>query len=211
MRFYSIIIVILGLMGCNVDNPSNPQVMDDHSTHMNGLPSLDDYTYADSVNAGLITADSLKGSPRRVTNAQVEDLNVRISYGSPGVRGRVIWGGLVGYDEVWATGAHMATEVEFSKDVLIQDKVVPAGAYAFFTIPGKDEWTLILNSNWDQHLADDYSQDLDVVRLRVTLMKTETMTPRLTYRIVTGQSDDTSEIVMNWEYIQVSLPFEQVL
>lgn len=105
----------------------------------------------------------------------------------------------------------MATKVEFSKDVLIQDTVVPAGAYAFFTIPGKDEWTLILNSNWDQHLADDYSQDLDVVRLRVTLMKTETMTPRLTYRIVTGQSDDTSEIVMNWEYIQVSLPFEQVL
>jgi hypothetical protein len=178
---------------------------------MNGLPSLDDYTYADSVNAGLITVDSLKGSPRRVTNAQVEDLNVRISYGSPGVRGRVIWGGLVGYDEVWATGAHMATKVEFSKDVRIADTVVPAGTYAFFTIPGKDEWTLILNSNWDQHLADDYSQELDVVRVSVKPLKTDIMTPRLTYRIVTGQSDGTSELVMNWENIQVSLPFESIL
>ena len=40
--------------------------------------------------------------------------SVKIIYHSPGVRKRIIWGGLVPYDEVWVTGAHDATTIEFA-------------------------------------------------------------------------------------------------
>ena len=61
-------------------------------------------------------------SPRKTAMALVGKNHVHIDYGSPSVRGRNIWNGLVAYDQVWATGAHKATWVEFSSDVQIAGK-----------------------------------------------------------------------------------------
>ncbi len=48
------------------------------------------------------------------------------------------------YDEVWVTGAHDATTIEIAKPFVIGGKEIPAGKYAIFTIPGKKEWTVII-------------------------------------------------------------------
>jgi hypothetical protein len=58
-------------------------------------------------------------SPRMAAMAMVGNNHVHIDYGSPSVRGRNIWNGLVAYDQVWATGAHRATTIDFSDDVII--------------------------------------------------------------------------------------------
>jgi Protein of unknown function (DUF2911). len=210
MKNAFLLLLALTLASCNLGEPySESHEMGDH-TQLHGLPNMDNYTYADSVNEGIITEDTLRGSPRRVTSSQIGENQISIMYGSPGVRGRVIWGGLVAYDEVWVTGAHMATKVEFSKDIQIEDVIIPAGTYGFFTIPSRDSWTLILNSNWDQHLSDEYSMELDIVRYVVTPEITETMIPRLTYRIIEHELENQASIVMNWESIQVELPFSNV-
>lgn len=109
--------------------------------------------YADSVNLGLVE-DTIKGSARREAKGNLGDTEVTINYGSPGKRGRVIWNGLVSYDQVWVSGSHWATAVTFSKDVVIEGTDVPPGTYGFFTIPGRETWTLIINKHFDQHLAD---------------------------------------------------------
>ena len=57
-------------------------------------------------------------SPRLSAMAMIGDNHVHIDYGSPSVRGRTIWNGLVAYNQVWATGAHKATWIEFSKDIM---------------------------------------------------------------------------------------------
>src|SRR5688572_19180247 len=77
------------------------------------------------------------------TAASVGDAELKINYHAPAVRGRKIWGGLVPYDAVWVTGAHSATSLEVDKDFRLSGKDIPAGKYALFTIPGKDEWTVI--------------------------------------------------------------------
>jgi len=138
--------------------------------------------------------------------AMVGNNHVHIVYGSPGVKGRIIWGGLVAYDEVWVTGAHKATSIDFSKDVIIGEKKVAAGKYAFFTIPNQEKWTLILNKNCDQHLADKYSEKEDVLRVDVAPIVQENIIQRLTYT-VKSNSDDGGMITMQWEKIEVSLPF----
>lgn len=164
-------------------------------------------TYADSVNSGIIPHDTLRGSPVRIAMDFIGSNHVHIEYGSPGVRGRVIWGGVVAYDHVWATGAHHATSIEFSKDIIVDDTKLKAGRYAFFTIPGRDTWTLILNSNWDQHLTDEYKVSEDLIRIHVKPQYADTLTQRLTY-IIRKVSDTEGTIVMSWERLSITLPFE---
>lgn len=162
--------------------------------------------YADSVNAGIIPVDTLKRSVLRTAMEFIGDNHVHIAYGSPGVRGRTIWGGLVAYDEVWVAGAHHATSVEFSKHVIVDGMDVPAGKYALFVVPGKTDWIMVINKNWDQHLADEYSASDDVIRVTVTPERLNNITQRLTYT-VRNVSDTEGEIVMTWDRIQLRLAF----
>lgn len=150
-------------------------------------------------------SDTLKGSIDAIATGKIGDADIKISYHSPAARGRIIWGGLVAYDKVWVTGAHSATSVEFGKDVLIGATTVPAGKYALFTIPGKEEWTIILNKNWQQHLTDNYDEKVDVVRLKVKPEVEENSQERLRYEIE-SENDEEGEIVVYWEKLEVSLP-----
>ncbi|MFM7428348.1 MAG: DUF2911 domain-containing protein, partial [Flammeovirgaceae bacterium] len=111
--------------------------------------------------------DDRKGSLKAKATATLGTTNINIAYYSPAVRGRIIWGGLVPFDKVWVTGAHSATSIEFNQDIVIESKTIAAGKYAFFTIPGKEEWTIILNKNWHQHLTDRYDEKEDVLRVNV--------------------------------------------
>ena len=165
---------------------------------------LDRASYADSVNLGLLE-DTMKGSARREARGKIGSNEISVNYGSPGVRGRVIWNGLVSYDQVWVSGSHWATAVIFSQDVLVEGIIIPAGIYGFFTIPGKDEWTLILNKNFDMHLADDYEESEDLVRVKIIPEILENTVQRLTYGIQ-STSDSTGVVSLSWDKIKVKVP-----
>ena len=137
--------------------------------------------------------------------AIVNSDSIKINYHSPGVRKRIIWGGLVPYDEVWVTGAHDATTLEMPKAFVVNGKEIPAGKYAFFTIPGEKEWVLIINRNWKQHLATEYDEKEDVVRIKVK-PKTVNHTERLQYFIETGKGNG-GKIAVAWEKIRVEFLF----
>lgn len=151
-------------------------------------------------------ADTVKKSIPAIATGNINGNELVIRYHSPAVRGRIIWGGLVPYDQVWVTGAHMATNFETKTDFIVGGKKLDAGKYAFFTIPGKEEWTIILNKNWDQHLADEYDPTQDAVRLTVRPTETKHQ-ERLMYTI-----DQTGErkcaIEMRWEKLCVRVPLE---
>jgi hypothetical protein len=149
--------------------------------------------------------DTTKKSIPSEVSQTVGNTAVKIAYHAPAVRGRVIWGGLVPYDAVWVTGAHKATSLEVEKDFSVGDKKIPAGKYAIFSIPGKEQWTIIINRNWNQHLADDYSEAEDVARVIVMPQTTTETTERLKYEVVpTGES--TANVIVSWEKLRV--PFE---
>lgn len=162
--------------------------------------------YADSVNMGILE-DTFKGSARRETKGKIGSAQVTVNYGSPGKRGRVIWNGLVSYDQVWVSGSHWATAVTFSDDVMIGGKDVSAGMYGFFTIPGREEWTIILNKNYDQHLADDYDERKDVARVNVIPEILDETVQRLTYTI-DETSNRSGNLNLTWDQIKVSMPIE---
>ncbi len=194
--FYHLLTGILLITAC-----SNPQTSNnDHDTEATDKGNA----YADSVNQGLKT-DTLKGSPQRVTVITIGQTHMHLFYYAPGVKGRIIWGGLVPYNQVWVTGAHQCTRLELNEPILINNKKIPAGIYALFTIPGEKEWTFILNKNHEQHLADDYKQEEDVMRFTVTPASTN-MVQRLTWKL-NQTGTHTGSISMEWEKIKIEVPF----
>ncbi len=106
-------------------------------------------------------------SPKAQVTQVVGLTDITIDYHCPSVKGRKIWGDLVPYDSVWRTGANEATVISFSDDVTIEGQKLAAGKYAFFTIPGKSEWTLIFNKKKDLWGAYGYDKNDDVLRVKV--------------------------------------------
>lgn len=146
-------------------------------------------------------------SPHTYAMAMVGDAHVHIDYSSPGVRGRIIFGGLLAYGEVWQSGAHKATWLEINKDLSINGKTLKAGKYGVFTIPSKGEWTVIFNTNWDQHGKDEYDEKDDVLRFKVTPELSDEITEHLVYKV--EKTDDTQgSISLSWEKVTIRFPFQ---
>jgi tetratricopeptide (TPR) repeat protein len=86
--------------------------------------------------------------------------DIEVDYSRPNKNGRAIFGALVPYDKPWRTGANQPTKIKTSAPVKFGDKEVPAGEYVLYTIPGADQWTLILSRNLNaQNLADHKAGD----------------------------------------------------
>lgn len=168
----------------------------DHSKHSQHQPKQE------------LKSDTAKGSPKRMAMTNIGNAHVHIEYNSPAVRKRIIWGGLVAFDQVWVTGAHNATSISFSEDVMIAGKKINKGKYAFFTIPSEKEWTLILNKNWEQHLTDEYSEKEDVLRWKSKPEPNE-HTERLIYQVI-SQGNDKGKVEMIWEKVKISFEIAQV-
>lgn len=148
-------------------------------------------------------------SPKTMAMSNVGDNHIHIEYHAPSKRGRQIFGGLVAYNEVWVTGAHSATFIQFSDDVEIGGTEITAGKYALFTIPGEDEWTIIINKNWDQHLADDYDAAEDLVRVQVIPQYLDETVETLTYEIK-ALNEQEAQISIAWDNVKVNLDIKNI-
>ncbi len=131
-------------------------------------------------------------SPRETASGSINGAQIKINYGSPSVRGRKIWGGLVPYDAIWRTGANEATTIETSKDINIEGKPLHAGKYSVFTIPGEKEWKVIFNSETTQWgIKDDGSANddpsKDVLTITVKPEKAKEFKEHLTF-VITDKS-----------------------
>jgi hypothetical protein len=146
-------------------------------------------------------------SPHTSAMAMVGDAHIHFDYSSPGVRKRIIFGGLLPYDAVWQAGAHMATWMETNKDLNIDGKELIAGKYGFFVIPNQEEWTVIFNTNWDQHGKDEYDEKDDVLRFKLTPKISKDIQEHLEYKVI-KTSNVSGTISLSWEKVIVEFPFE---
>ena len=136
-------------------------------------------------------------SPKAEASGTVGGAKVDIVYCRPSADKRKIMGGLVPYGEVWRTGANAATTIEFDKPVKIEGKSLPAGKYALFTIPNENEWTIIINKDFNQQGAYNYDEKKDVLRVSVKPKKTDQFIETFT---ITPEKDKVS---LKWENTEV--------
>ncbi len=140
---------------------------------------------------------STRPSPPATATGKINTATITIDYGSPSVKGRVIWGDLVPYGKVWRAGANEATTFTTDKDLKVEGKLLPAGKYAFFAIPNEKEWIIIFNKTAGQWGAYKYDAAQDALRVTVKPRKSEKMQERLLYEV------NENGIVLKWENLEV--------
>ena len=130
---------------------------------------------------------------------------MRIIYSRPKKNGRAIFGKLVPYGKIWRTGANEATEITFYKNVNFEGKEVKAGTYTLFTIPGENEWTVILNSEINQWGTYNYDASKDVARVVTTPRKTAANVE--TFSIAAKSKKGTYDLLIGWDdtFIELSI------
>lgn len=141
-------------------------------------------------------------SPLKETKTIISgSVNLAITYSSPSVKGRKIWGDLVPFGEIWRTGANEATTFEVNKDVLVNGQRLAAGKYAFFTIPSEKTWILVFNKEPNQWGSYNYKEAMDALRVTVKAKPAKAFSEQL---MITA--DSKGKVVVTWE--NLSVPFK---
>ncbi|MEL7167913.1 MAG: DUF2911 domain-containing protein [Bacteroidota bacterium] len=131
---------------------------------------------------------------------------VHVVHGKPYVRGRQVYGGLVGYGSVWAAGAHRATELVTTVPLAFGDTRIEPGAYSLFVTPGPNQWTLHVNRALGMHLADEYDAALDVATVTVAPEVPQTPVEGLTWSF----AEDRTARRFAWADVMIAVPFRRV-
>ncbi len=126
--------------------------------------------------------------------------DISVSYHRPGVKGRVIWGGLVPYDQVWRTGANEVTTITFGDDVTIEGRTLPAGTYGLFMLPRSNSWTVIFSSNTTTW-GTVYDSSKDLLKIDVTPVPSEP-TEWMMFSF-SGLSDTAATLDLRWEKLTI--------
>ncbi len=108
-------------------------------------------------------------SPLSKVEQKVGLTDFSLEYSRPSMKGRQIFGELVPFGDMWRTGANASTKISFSDEVRINGESVPAGTYALYTIPGEDQWTIVLHKNLSYWGTGGSRYDMAEDQLRFTL------------------------------------------
>lgn len=139
----------------------------------------------------------------KMTGNVTEPLVARVIYSRPQKNSRTIFGELVKYGSVWRLGANEATEIEFFKDVTINNKKVAKGRYVIYCIPRENTWRLVLNDDlytWGLKIdssKDEYKFDIPIAKTRFP------------YEVFTMEFEKAAkgmQLNMEWDSVKASLP-----
>ena len=146
-------------------------------------------------------------SPTCTLKQHVGLTDIEIVYSRPSMKGRTIYGGLVPFNAVWRTGANASTKISVSTPVKLNGNDIPAGKYALYTIPGEQEWTIIISRDTAASIFN-YSPTNDLVRFKVTPVQLKD-TPIETFTIEFNHiRDESANINLAWDKTVVPIKLE---
>jgi hypothetical protein len=129
---------------------------------------------------------------------------IGIEYSRPSAKGRVIFGDLVPFGKTWRTGANGATKLTFGENVKIEGNAVPAGTYALYTVPNKDNWEIIIYKDLKVggNVANMKKED-ELVRFSVKSSKLTEKVETFTLNVA-DITASKANIELTWENTKVS-------
>ena len=133
-----------------------------------------------------------------------DPLVARVVYSRPQKNGRTVFGELLQYGDIWRLGANEASEIEFFKDVVIGNKLIPKGRYTLYAIPNADKWTIIVNRDTDIWGAFKYDSSKDIVRVDAPVQKLGE--PLEAFAIIFEKAGNSFVLTAAWDTMSVSLP-----
>ena len=150
-------------------------------------------------------------SPKDTVEFTMNDLTLEVFYNRPSKRDRIIFGGLVPYDQVWRTGANEATTFETNRALVIGNDTLQPGLYTLWTIPGADEWEVIFNRKqypWgvDEQLNPMREPAFDALSIKIP---TEPLT-RVVEQFTIGFDNSTGQLYLTlaWDQVKIAVPLD---
>ncbi|MEO1013239.1 MAG: DUF2911 domain-containing protein [Bacteroidota bacterium] len=152
-----------------------------------------------------------KHSPQKTSSYKQDGLDLSVAYSSPFKKGRVIFGDLVPYGAVWRTGANEPSTFTTATEIKLVDKVLPAGKYSLWTIPQKEQWTVMFNSeipDWGVTITSGgtetpYDPTYDAVRITAPVasipMEQESF-------LIDFEKAEHLSLILSWDRTQVKIP-----
>ena len=161
-----------------------------------------------TMNTERLPLDSRR-SPLDSVSFNLQDGMVKVCYGSPGARGRDVFGELVPFDQLWRTGANEPTMIHTSIPLEVAGVRIDPGSYALYTVPGKDEWEIVVNSSTSQWGHERFYVDEvkahEVGRGKAKSGSTDEYVESFTIRATSGDGG-TTIIYLEWEETRVAVP-----
>jgi hypothetical protein len=147
-------------------------------------------------------------SPGAAISQVVGVTKISIDYSRPSLKGREIFGNLVPYGKLWRTGANEATEITFTTNIQIGETALQAGTYTLFSIPNKDKWTIILNSELGQWGDFAFDASKNILTYEATVSSNTDV-----YEGFTIQFEDVNNgfnMLLLWDALKVTIPIQKV-
>lgn len=157
----------------------------------------------------IMQANTKKASPEVTVEYKSNGTELSVFYCAPSKRGREIFGGLVPYGQVWRTGANEATTFTTNRPLTVGGKNLPAGTYTLWTIPERENWTVIFNGkqypwgvDWDSKPTREPEHDVLQVQVPVDTLDA----PQELFQI--SFDEKTPALVLAWDRTKVAVPMK---
>jgi len=155
----------------------------------------------------LTDAQNLKIPQPSTTQRIEQDFglgSISIAYSRPNTKGRKIFGAMEPYGLVWRTGANAATKLKLTDSISIEGHPLAPGEYALFTIPGANEWTIVINQAANQWGAYSYDSTKDILRFKEKVARLDKKIETLTIQFA-NMNVEQGDLQIMWENTLVSI------
>jgi hypothetical protein len=152
-------------------------------------------------------------SPLDSLQFTVGTTHVKLCYGRPSTRGRVMLGGnSVPYGKLWRTGANEPTMIHTDGPLVLASLPLPPGSYSIYSVPDTKTWQVIVNRSITQwgHEAS-YTEAVKAQELGRVLVESAPLDPpleTLTFVTEPGSTGNTVNLVLEWESTRVPIPIQ---
>ena len=153
-------------------------------------------------------------SPKDTVEFKLNDLKLKVVYNRPYKKGRIIFGGLVPYGQVWRTGANEATTFTTNQDLRIEGFLVPKGEYTLWTVPGDSSWKVMFNTKeypWGVDkgtLKPLWDPNYDLLELNIPVQQLDSVVEQFT--IGFDNTTDDLKLTMVWDKTKIAVPLSVI-
>ncbi|MCZ8353742.1 MAG: DUF2911 domain-containing protein [Cyclobacteriaceae bacterium] len=150
-------------------------------------------------------------SPEETVEYKTKEVHIEVFYNRPFKKGREIFGALVPYNKVWRTGANEATLLTTNQDLTIEGKLLKAGRYSLWTIPGPNSWQIIFNTEtgqWGVNAEGNPNRNPqnDVLQVYVPALTQDRVFEQFTIEF--NSDGEELEMVLLWDKTLVPVPIK---
>lgn len=150
-----------------------------------------------------------RSSPLDSVTVAIDGGAVKVCYSRPSARGRTMIGGsAVPFGTLWRTGANEPTMIHTTVPVTVAGVRVEPGSYSLYTVPGEQQWEVVLNrsiSQWGHESR--YTDEVKAQEVgRGTAASTRLDDHVEMFTIRTESTGAGATLLLEWEHTRVAIP-----